>query len=116
MRQAVGAFSGSSITADEAIRWGWFAQAAASALWDDDDWRAMLLRQVQLARDVGALDQLPIMLAALGTAVVWCGDFAGAASLIAEADGQRGDRDPGRPVHRHTARVLAGPGGRSRPR
>src|SRR6185312_6537554 len=86
LRQAVGAFSGTGITADEAIRWGWFAQAAASALWDDDGWRAMLLRQVQLARDVGALDQLPIMLAALGTAVVWCGDFAGAASLIAESD------------------------------
>src|SRR5690349_12181317 len=79
LRQAVDTFSGSGITADEAIRWGWFAQAAASALWDDDVWRAMLLRQVQLARDVGALDQLPIMLAALGTAVVWCGDFAGAA-------------------------------------
>ena len=86
LRQAVGAFSGTGTSADEAIRWGWFAQAAASALWDDDDWRAMLFRQVQLARDVGALDQLPIMLAALGTAVVWCGDFAGAASLIAEAD------------------------------
>src|SRR6476646_9205662 len=86
LRQAVGAFSGTGITADEAIRWGWFAQAAASALWDDEFWRAMLLRQVQLARDGGALEQLPIMLAALGTAVVWCGDFAGAVSLIAEAD------------------------------
>ena len=86
LRRVVGAFSGTGITADEAIQWGWFAQAAASALWDDDVWRAMLIRQVQLARDVGALDQLPIMLAALGTALVWCGDFAGAASLIAESD------------------------------
>jgi DNA-binding CsgD family transcriptional regulator len=86
LRQAVGTFSGTDITADEAIRWGWFAQAAASALWDDEVWRAMLLRQVQLARDVGALDQLPIMLAALGTVVVWGGDFAAAAALIAESD------------------------------
>jgi len=46
----------------------------------------MLVRQVRLARDAGALDQLPIMLGALGTAVVWSGDFAAAASLIAEAD------------------------------
>src|SRR6266446_5344575 len=66
--------------------WGWFAQAAASALWDDDAWRAMLVRQVRLARDAGALDQLPVMLGVLGTAVVWSGDFAAAASLIAEAD------------------------------
>jgi DNA-binding CsgD family transcriptional regulator len=86
LRQAVGIFSGTGITVEESIRWGWFAQAAASALWDDDVWRAMLLRQAQLARDVGALDQLPIMLAALGTAVVWGGDFATAASLIAESD------------------------------
>src|SRR5260370_11176495 len=48
--------------------------------------RVMLVRQVRLARDAGALDQLPIMLGALGTAVVWSGDFAAAASLIAEAD------------------------------
>jgi ATP/maltotriose-dependent transcriptional regulator MalT len=46
----------------------------------------MLVRQVQLARDAGALDQLPIMLGALGTAVAWSGDFAAASSLIAEAD------------------------------
>src|SRR5260370_13053746 len=48
--------------------------------------RVMLVRQVRLARDAGALDQLPIMLGALGTAAVWSGDFAAAASLIAEAD------------------------------
>jgi ATP/maltotriose-dependent transcriptional regulator MalT len=55
-------------------------------LWDDVAWHAMLARQVRLAHDAGALDQLPIMLGALGTAAVWSGDFAAAASLIAEAD------------------------------
>jgi DNA-binding CsgD family transcriptional regulator len=74
------------MTVAEELRWGWFAQAAASALWDDDTWRAMLVRQVRLAREAGALDQLPIMLGALGTAVAWSGDFAVAAALNAEAD------------------------------
>ena len=46
----------------------------------------MLVRQVRLAHDAGALDQLPIMLGALGTATVWSGDFAAAALLIAQAD------------------------------
>jgi hypothetical protein len=32
----------------------------------DDTWRAMLTRQVRLAWEAGALDQLPIMLSALG--------------------------------------------------
>ena len=86
LRRAVSAYAGPGITLDESIRWGWFTQAAASALWDDDGWRAMLVRQVELARDVGALDQLPIMLGSLGTAVVWSGDFAAATSLIAESD------------------------------
>jgi DNA-binding CsgD family transcriptional regulator len=86
LRHVVSAFAGPGISAAEGLRWGWFAQAAASALWDDDAWRAMLVRQVRFARDAGALDQLPIMLGVLGTAVVWSGDFAAAASLIAEAD------------------------------
>ena len=47
LRQAVSAYAGADITVDESIRWGWLAQAAASALWDDDVWRAMLVRQVR---------------------------------------------------------------------
>jgi DNA-binding CsgD family transcriptional regulator len=86
LRHALRAFSDADMTMAEELRWGWFAQAAASALWDDDTWRAMLARQVRLARQVGALDQLPIMLGALGTAVAWSGDFAAAAALDAEAD------------------------------
>ena len=68
------------------MRWGWLAQAAASALWDDDAWRLVLVRQVGLAREAGALDELPVMLGALGTAVVWGGDFAAASALVVEAD------------------------------
>jgi DNA-binding CsgD family transcriptional regulator len=86
LRRAISAFHDAGLTMAEELRWGWFAQAAASALWDDDTWRAMLARQVQLARDAGALDQLPITLGALGTAVAWTGDFAVAAALVAEAD------------------------------
>jgi DNA-binding CsgD family transcriptional regulator len=86
LRRALRAFSDADMTMAEELRWGWFAQATASALWDDDAWRAMLVRQVRLAREAGALDQLPIMLGALGTAVAWSGDFAAAAALNAEAD------------------------------
>jgi DNA-binding CsgD family transcriptional regulator len=86
LRRVISAFRDTGMTMAEELRWGWFAQAAASALWDDDTWRAMLVRQVQLARDVGALDQLPVTLGALGTAVAWTGDFARAAALVAEAD------------------------------
>jgi DNA-binding CsgD family transcriptional regulator len=86
LRQAASAFASAGSPAEEGLRWGWLAQAAASALWDDDTWRALLVRQVRLAREAGALDQLPIDLGALGTSAAWRGDFAAAASLIAEAD------------------------------
>jgi DNA-binding CsgD family transcriptional regulator len=86
LQRAVGAFVSADITPEEALRWGWVAQAAASALWDDGAWRAVLARQVRLARDAGALDELPVMLGTLGTASAWSGDFAAAAALIAEAD------------------------------
>jgi DNA-binding CsgD family transcriptional regulator len=85
LRRAIMAFNDAGLTMAEELRWGWFAQAAASALWDDDTWRAMLARQVRLAREVGALDQLPIMLGALGTAVAWTGDLTAASALDAEA-------------------------------
>jgi DNA-binding CsgD family transcriptional regulator len=86
LRQAVGVLSGPGLSVSDELRWGWLAQSAASALWDDDAWRAMLARQLRLARDVGALDQLPVLLGALGMAVAWSGDFAAAAALAAEAD------------------------------
>ena len=86
LRRAVSIFAAADLTMEEELRWGFFAQAAASARWDYDPWRAMLERQVGLARDVGALEQLPVLLGALGTAVVWSGDFAAATALNAEAD------------------------------
>ena len=89
LRQVARVFASDSISTEEELRWGWLAQAAASALWDDVTWRAMLLRQVQLARDVGALDQLPIDLASLGTATAWTGDLTVVSALIAEADAVR---------------------------
>ena len=86
LRRAMTAFAGPGITAQQELRWGWLAQATASALWDDDAWRAMLVRQLRLAREAGALDRLPVLLGALGTAMAWSGDFAAATALVAEAD------------------------------
>ena len=47
---------------------------------------AISARQVQLVRDAGALAELPLYLSQLGMTRPWMGDFAGAASLIAETD------------------------------
>jgi hypothetical protein len=73
------------IPAEDVIRWG-AAAAATAASWDVEGWRALNERHVQLVRDAGALAQLPLRLVSLGIATAWLGDFAGAASAIAESE------------------------------
>ncbi len=86
LRQAASAFASADTPVEERLRWGWLAPVAAVILWDEDDWHAIAVRQTQLARDVGALDQLPIDLASQAMVVTRTGDFPAAASLVAEAD------------------------------
>jgi DNA-binding CsgD family transcriptional regulator len=74
------------IPVDDVLLWGWIASSASALLWDIDGMRASAAREVRLLRDAGALAALPSSLSNLGIATAWMGDFAGAASLIAEAD------------------------------
>jgi ATP/maltotriose-dependent transcriptional regulator MalT len=62
------------------------AVGACSAVWDYEGWHATATRQLQVMRDAGALAELPIHLLYLSMVVMWTGDFAGAASLIAEVE------------------------------
>src|SRR4051794_6343742 len=78
------------IPVGDVLRWGWMATAASNAVWDNDGAWTISARQVQLVRDAGALAQLPLYLSALGLANAWIGDFAGAASNIAEAESVAG--------------------------
>ena len=74
------------IPVEDVLRWGWMATTPAP-VWDVEGMHAISARQVQLVRDAGALAQLPLHLCAAGHgARPWMGDFAGAASLVAEID------------------------------
>src|SRR5215472_5087289 len=86
LRRAVGIFAEGEIAMEEGLRWGWVAAIAACALWDVENWHSILLRQLQSAREAGLLVHLLRYLNQLGLNTIWCGDFATAASLIAEAD------------------------------
>jgi DNA-binding CsgD family transcriptional regulator len=74
------------ISVEDVLRWGWMATAASNAVWDSDGMLAIAARTVELVRAAGALAQLPIHLSAVALARAWIGDFAGAASLVAEID------------------------------
>ncbi len=88
LRRAASVFASERVPTEEGLRWGWLATAASFAMWDNSGARAVCERQIQLVRDTGALEGLPLylVLVALGVATAWSGDFAGAASLIAEID------------------------------
>jgi DNA-binding CsgD family transcriptional regulator len=74
------------IPVEDVLRWGSVAAGASALVWDVEGMSAISARQVQLARDVGAIALLPLYLSQLGIASTWMGDFAGSASIVAEAD------------------------------
>jgi hypothetical protein len=86
LRRAVSGFAEGEIAVAERLRWGYLAQAAAIILWDEESWRKVNARQVRMARDEGLLVDLPIHLQGLGVNAAWRGDFASAASVLAEGD------------------------------
>jgi len=71
--------------AEEVMRWGWAAAQALGAVWDVEGLRAISAKHAQIVRDAGALAELPLHLERFGIASAWIGDFAGAASAIAES-------------------------------
>jgi DNA-binding CsgD family transcriptional regulator len=88
LRQAISAFADPDTPVTEQLRWSWWAPVASLPLWDGEGWR-LIVPPLQLARNAGALDQLPMLLNVLAVATALRGDLAAAASLIAEADAAR---------------------------
>ena len=86
LQRAATAFGGAEVSMEEVLRWGWLATAAAAYVWDYDTCLAVATREVQLARDAGALEVLAVGVNVLGQAAALGGDFARAALLVAEAD------------------------------
>jgi DNA-binding CsgD family transcriptional regulator len=84
LRQATSACASPATPTDEVLRWGFVATVADEALWDDEG-RHVTNKQIQLARDVGALDQLSFLLNRMAIETVSSGDFAAATMLTAEA-------------------------------
>jgi DNA-binding CsgD family transcriptional regulator len=86
------------------LRWGWVGNGANAAVWDDQAMRQTYVRATEAARNAGALTVLPIHLASLGIATTWTGDFAGAATIAAEAEAVAAMT--GVPIAPHTKLLL----------
>ncbi|MFB4307280.1 AAA family ATPase [Actinomadura sp. GTD37] len=83
LRRALDAFD-AAMSADEELRCLWLGCVAALQVWDDDRWDALSGRYVRLAREAGALSELPRALSMRAQLLLSTGDLAAAASLVDE--------------------------------
>jgi ATP/maltotriose-dependent transcriptional regulator MalT len=86
LHQAVSAFRGPDVSAEEELRWLWLACHVAGMVWDHASWDVLSDRQVTLARDAGALFALPIAFNTRSAAHLFAGEFTEAASMVAQAE------------------------------
>jgi DNA-binding CsgD family transcriptional regulator len=85
LRRALLAFRSQDISADEGLNWLWLAGRAAMAVWDDETWHFLASRHVRLAREAGALGELPLAVRSRILLHAHAGELAEGAALIAEA-------------------------------
>jgi DNA-binding CsgD family transcriptional regulator/tetratricopeptide (TPR) repeat protein len=83
-RQALRAFCREDVSATDGLRWLWLATLTAADLWDDESWHVLSTRHVQIARQAGALSDLPLALASRVFVHLFAGELAAAASLVEE--------------------------------
>jgi DNA-binding CsgD family transcriptional regulator len=85
LRRALLAFRGQDISAEEGLNWLWLAGRVAMAVWDDETWHILASRHVKLARDAGALSELPLAVRSRILLHAHAGELEEGAALIAEA-------------------------------
>ena len=106
LRRVARIFAEDEIATEEGLRWGWVAATGTTVLWDVESSQSILLRQLQSAREAGLLVHLLRYVNMLGILATWCGQFAEAASLVAEGDAIA--EATGTRFAPHAAVILAG--------
>ncbi|MCZ7373350.1 helix-turn-helix transcriptional regulator [Micromonospora sp. WMMC250] len=86
MREALKAFQNSDLAKEGGLRWLWFASSIATDLCQDDAADALTGSYVRLARESGALADLPLALTTRILMHLFAGDLSEASVLIMELD------------------------------
>ncbi|HEY6760646.1 MAG TPA: AAA family ATPase [Baekduia sp.] len=86
LKQALAAVREAGDRPGQDVRWPWIARRVAPDLFADDTWHALATRQVQMARDTGALAVLPLALNLLALVRCFEGELVSAGRLLDEAD------------------------------
>ena len=86
LKGALSRFRSDEVSAAERVRWLWLAGRAAGFIWDYDNWDLLTARQVQVARDSGALTVLPLSLSTRAGVHLFRGELALASSLVEQVE------------------------------
>jgi DNA-binding CsgD family transcriptional regulator len=84
LKEALDAFQGEADLSSNDARWLWFAGLIALFMWDDDAWTVLFTRQVELARETGALSALAFALGSGIAVYAFFGELSTAAVLEEE--------------------------------
>jgi DNA-binding CsgD family transcriptional regulator len=84
-RRALQAFCSEDSAVEDDLRWLWLASITAADLWDDETWYVLSNRHVRIAREAGALSELPLALNSRVFVHLFAGELAAADSLVEQA-------------------------------
>jgi DNA-binding CsgD family transcriptional regulator len=84
LKEALNAFQREADLSPNDARWLWFASLIALYMWDDDAWTVLFTRQLELARQAGALPALAFALGTGTTVYAFFGELRTAALLEEE--------------------------------
>jgi hypothetical protein len=84
LKAALSAFREEAALPPEESRWLSLACRAAWDVFDEESWRLLVTRELQRARDAGALTAMPLLLSSLSYVQVLCGELSTAQSLLDE--------------------------------
>jgi DNA-binding CsgD family transcriptional regulator len=84
LRRGHSGFDGGDMPESEQVRWKWLATVLSIHMWDDVRWQAISESHVQIAREAGALGELPLALSQRVYAHLFAGELTTAASLVDE--------------------------------
>jgi RNA polymerase sigma factor (sigma-70 family) len=84
LRRALSTFDVGGLAMSEQLRWKWLASVACVQVWDDARWEAISERHVEIAREAGALGELPLALTQRVYVHLFAGELTTTASLVDE--------------------------------
>jgi DNA-binding CsgD family transcriptional regulator len=80
LKKALAAFARETVLPPEEARWLWFGSWIALYVWDDEAWRALSTRHLDLVREAGALTALPFVLTDRSCVLAFHGELGEAAA------------------------------------